>query len=87
MASATRATGLTVGCIASSSDRPVPKRVDPGVVPNVSPISAGVAKPETVGMGRCSGLEHKHQLVLASIKRSHAAVGLVPDTYIFQFGE
>src|ERR1700730_7360332 len=42
------------------------ERVDPGVIPDVGPVPARVAKSEGVGMGCRSGLEHKHQLMLAS---------------------
>jgi hypothetical protein len=31
--------------------------------------------------------EHKYQFVLAAIKRSHAAIGLVPDAEVLEFGE
>jgi hypothetical protein len=61
--------------------------VNTGVVLDVGPIPTRVAKPEGVGMGCLSGLEHKHQLVLVSIERTHPAIGLVPNADILQFGE
>ena len=52
MASATSATGLTVGCIASSSSRPALEGVDPGIVPDVGAVAAVLAEPEVVDVRR-----------------------------------
>ena len=34
-----------------------------------------------------SNFVHEHQFMLAAVERSHAAVGLVPDAQILEFGE
>jgi hypothetical protein len=38
-------------------------------------------------MRRGSNLEHKNQFMLRAIERPHAAIGLVPNAQVLQFGE
>src|SRR3954447_15415597 len=75
MASATSATGFTVGCMASSSVRPA-HRVHPGIVPHVGAVAAGVAEAKGVGVRRGAHLEDEDQLVLGAVERPHTAIRL-----------
>ena len=83
-ASATMATGLTVGWAASSSSRWSPKALKPRYVQRLerlrpwrpsSTLLAGVSLP---------GLEDADQLVLIAIKRPHPRVGLRPHADIVE---
>src|SRR5262249_27319174 len=64
-----------------------PEAVHSRVIPDICPVAAGIAKAKGVQMRRRSELEYKHELVLRSIKASHAAIGLVPDSEVFEFGK
>ncbi len=62
-------------------------RAYPCVVPDISAVAAGVAKPECIGMLSRALLEHEHQLVFRAIEGAHAAVGLVPDHKVLELGK
>ena len=60
---------------------------DPGIVPDIGAVAPGLAKTEAVGVFGSALLEHEHQLVLGTIERPHAAVGLVPHHEVLELGE
>src|ERR1700732_2867760 len=63
---------------------PCSETVHPGVVPNVRPIAASVPKPKRVLVRGGSDLENKDEFMLRTVECSHAAIGLVPYTKVFQ---
>ncbi len=61
--------------------------VDPGIVPNIRSVPPAVPEPKGVGVGGAADLEHEHELMLAPVESSHAAVGLVPDAEVLELGK
>ena len=82
MASATSATGLTVGWHLQLVQAPRPKRVDAGVMPDVGARTAVAPELDVVEMGFLAHTEHADELVLAAVERALAGVGLHPDHQI-----
>src|ERR1700730_4743539 len=63
---------------------PRSETVHPGVVPDVRPIAASLAKAKSVQVGSRSDLENKDEFMLRTIECSHAAIGLVPHTKVLK---
>ena len=63
------------------------KAVDPGVIPDVGAVAAGVAQSEAVHMRSGAYLPNEDQLMLGAIETAHPAVGLVPNAEVFQLGK
>src|SRR5438128_941667 len=60
--------------------------IDPGVVPDVRPVSPMLPQLEIVDVRRVSVFPHKYQLVFGTIERAHSTVGLVPDRQVLELG-
>src|SRR6516164_7779924 len=58
---------------------PGPKRVDPGVIPNVGARTAVASQLDVVEMGCRAHAEHADELVCAAVERALSGVGLRPD--------
>ena len=57
---------------------------DPRIVPDIGPVSPGLAKTEAVDVRRIAVLEHKDQLMLGAVERPHPAGGLVPHHQVLE---
>src|SRR5258705_1445528 len=53
---------------------------------NIGAVATVFAELDVVNMPPRTGFEHKHQLVSASIKRTHPRIALDPDRNVFQLG-
>src|SRR5215468_2620582 len=62
------------------------KRVDPGVMPDIAPVAAKLAKLDIIAVAAAPGLKHKDKFVLAAIERAHPGIVLDPDANIFEPG-
>ena len=86
MASATSATGLTVGCNESLLLAVPFQNVLTGIVPNVGSIAAKTAKLDVIDMWGVSFLEQKNELMLRAVERAHSGIRFIPNTEIHGFG-
>src|SRR6202022_965322 len=59
-----------------------PKRIDPGIIPDVGAIAPVLAKLEIIEVGGRSRLPAEDQFVLGAIETPHTAVGLVPNAEV-----
>src|ERR1700730_11536612 len=85
MASATRSTGLTVGCRSRSSRRPSRKLLTPAYSHTLVLYRPVSPRPNVFTCGAVP--IHENQLVLRSTQCAHATIGLVPYAKILQFGK
>ncbi len=60
---------------------------DAGIVPDIGAIASRLAQTETVGVGGGPDLEDKDQFMFGPVEGSHAAIGLVPDAEVLEFGK
>ena len=58
--------------------------VHASVAPDIGAVAAVLAEFNIVDVRFGSRLEDEHEFMLRTIERSHAAIGLGPDTDIFQ---
>src|SRR5438309_6262556 len=57
--------------------------VGPGVVPNITAVATELAELDIVAVWLAAVFEHKDQLVLAAVERTHAGAVLDPDAKVF----
>src|SRR3954469_18448740 len=57
------------------------------ILPHIGAVSTKLTKLDVVDMRSSTSLEHKDELMLAAIKRSHASAILCPNTQVFQPGK
>ena len=86
IASATSATGLTVGCNERSSEPAGTECVYAGICPDVRTASPVLAELEVVCVWCVAVLEHTDEFMLRAIKRALACICLYPHHKILQFG-
>jgi hypothetical protein len=87
IASATIATGFTVGC---SADRlpswpAAGEGVGSGVAPNIGAVAPEPVELDVIAVPVAAVLEDKNKLVLAAVERTHPGIILDPDAEVFQF--
>src|SRR5204863_6530371 len=58
--------------------------VGPGVMPNITAVATELAELDIVAVWLAAVFEHKDQLVLAAVERTHAGVVLDPDAEVFE---
>ena len=85
MASAIIATGLTVGCSASSSSSAGASSVHAAILPDIGAVAAVLAELEAVDVRRRAVLEGEDQLMPGAIEGAHAAIVLDPDDQVLEF--
>jgi hypothetical protein len=63
---------------------PLPECVHAGIIPDIGPVAAILAKLDVVGVRSSAFLRNQDQFMLGAIERAHSAVGLVPNTHVKQ---
>src|SRR5439155_22889456 len=60
------------------------QRVLADIIPDVGPVPAMAPERHVVDMRGRADLEHEDELVLGTIERAHAGIGLVPDAQVLE---
>jgi hypothetical protein len=62
---------------------PCTECVDASIFASIGLVPARFAQTKGINVRRRANLKHKNQFVLRAIKRSHSAVGFIPNAQVF----